>query len=581
MQDIEALSFEKATWIPLAAEKEFIVHGKFGTTGFRKCYRNIESLIVPLALKDEFKNVDWQSTNRNGPDSAWADSERFIPPACHHEDERVRYPVIQRWFESCETKEWDIFQEPEVGLELLRRNDIWIRPDENDIEVAKLERNKGGKPVALLFRAEHLRDYLCAKKATLLLTLFEFRNAIEEAFTDLKWNSDRMERNFAHGNWLGTRSAIHEGGEAYGSKKAIIHMWRESVNPKDDVPEMPHPLEETAARSESFTVEASGRKLFFLAGKIWLKHWIAPATLSPRIRHDSVEARVHFQVENQEQKTIAGDALKEYRGWLWFKPSVMRQLLSEPKSQIKWYTENTGEIGPAPNLELHFGINRLGLVNILGYTMAELPEWAQKMWVAHNVGPDGGLSEELHMSQNLAKPANTTAPEVILWHNLQVLQGKTASIYGQPLLQQFPTEKEFFHRIHRFYCDSFKDVCMLCKELHRIVSEPIDKGLLNSKIDPANAQKSKDQSLGSNKRLALWLDTLGLDGRKTTQPLAGVYDFRLGDAHIESGDLRKSLALFNIPPDNTDYQPMCCEIIGQVANCIHAAVNAIPKKQLS
>jgi hypothetical protein len=183
------------------------------------------------------------------------------------------------------------------------------------------------------------------------------------------------------------------------------------------------------------------------------------------------------------------------------------------------------------------------------------------------------------MSQNLAKPANTTAPEVILWHNLQVLQGKTTSIYGQPLLQQFPTEKEFFHRIHRFYCDSFKDVCMLCKELHRIVSEPIDKSLLNSKIDPANAQKSKDQNLGSNKRLALWLDTLGLDGRKITQPLAGVYDFRLGDAHIESSDLRKSLALFNIPPDNTDYQPMCCEIIGQVANCIHAAVNAIPKNK--
>ena len=119
---------------------------------------------------------------------------------------------------------------------------------------------------------------------------------------------------------------------------------------------------------------------------------------------------------------------------------------------------------------------------------------------------------------------------------------------------------------------------MLCKELHRIVSEPIDKSLLNSKIDPANAQKSKDQNLGSNKRLALWLDTLGLDGRKTTQPLAGVYALRQGDAHIEGGDLRKSLTLFCIPPDLSDYQLMCREIIGQTANCIHAAENAIPKK---
>ena len=503
MRDIEGLSFERTTWIPLAAQKEFILHGKFGTTGFRKCYRNIESLIVPLELRDAFKKTDWQSMMKNGPDSAWADSERFFPPGCFNEDERVRYPVMQRWFDSGGPTQWEIFQELEVGLDLLRQGDTWIRPDENDVEVAKLERDTEGNPTVLLFRAEHLRDYLCAKKATLLWTLFEFRQAVEEGFPNLKWNSDRMERHFAHGNWEGARMAIHEGGEPFGLKTAVIHMWRESVNPEDDVPEMPHPVKETAARSESFTVEASGRKIFLLQGKMWIKHWISPATLSPRIRRDKIEARVHFQVENQEQKTLAGDALKEYRGWLWFKPSVIRLLLSGPKSHIKWYTENTGEIGPASNLMLHFGINRLGLVNILGYTMADLPEWAQKIWAAHNVGPDGGLSEELHMSQNLARPANTTAPESILWHNLQVLQKQTVRIYGQPLLQQLPSENEFFHRIHRFYCDSFEDVCELCKELHRVVSEPIDIGLLNSKIDPANAAESSKQKLRQIKRLAL------------------------------------------------------------------------------
>jgi hypothetical protein len=86
MQDIEALSFEKTTWIPLAEQKEFLLHGKYGTPGFRKCYRNIESLIVPLELKDAFKKTDWQSMMKNGPDSAWADSERFLPPGCFNED---------------------------------------------------------------------------------------------------------------------------------------------------------------------------------------------------------------------------------------------------------------------------------------------------------------------------------------------------------------------------------------------------------------------------------------------------------------------------------------------------------------
>jgi len=70
-------------------------------------------------------------------------------------------------------------------------------------------------------------------------------------------------------------------------------------------------------------------------------------------------------------------------------------------------------------------------VNVLGYKMGQLPEWVQMMWVTHNVSPDSGLSEELHMSQNLARPANTAAPESILWHNPQLLQKRTALVYGQ------------------------------------------------------------------------------------------------------------------------------------------------------
>ena len=141
------------------------------------------------------------------------------------------------------------------------------------------------------------------------------------------------------------------------------------------------------------------------------------------------------------------------------------------------------------------------------------------------------------MSQNLARPSKTTAPESILWHNLGLLQKRTTLVYGQPLLQQFLSDSEFFHRIHRFYCDSFEHVCELCKEVNRIVCEPIDIGLLNAKIDPANAEKANQLRLRQIKRLALWLDTLKLDGRKITQALAGIADLRQGDAHAKSSDL--------------------------------------------
>lgn len=575
-RDVEDLSFEKATWIPLVVEKVELLHARYGTLGHRKAYRDIDSIIVPLDLQAEFTDVDWQSVSRNWPDSAWADDKRFVPPGCHGEDPRVLYPVIQRSFETGEPEQWDLLQELEVGLRLFRHGDTWIRPDENNIEVAKLERDAEGKPESLLFRAEHLRDYLCAKKASLLLTMFVVRDAIEESFPELSWDSDRQERRFARGEWDGARADIHEGGEPYGMETAVLHMWRESVNPNEDVPEMPHPAAETAAKTKSFTVKAKGRKLSALCGRIWLRHWIPPAAKSPRIRRDEVESRVHFQVENQEQKTLAGSALEKYRGWLWFKPSVVRHLLGQPKSSIKWFTQDTGEVGPASNQMLQFGINRLGLINVLGYKMGQLPEWVQKIWVTYNVGPDGGLSQELHMSQNLARPANTAAPESILWHNLQLLQKRTAVAFGQPLLKQMPPDSEFFRLLHRFYCDSFEDVCELCKELHRIVCEPIDIGLLNSKIDPANAEASNKQGLRQIKRVALWLDTFKLDGRRITQALAGVADLRQGDAHAKSSELRESLKLFGISPDCTEYQPMCCEIIGQVANSVGTISDAFP-----
>ncbi len=146
------------------------------------------------------------------------------------------------------------------------------------------------------------------------------------------------------------------------------------------------------------------------------------------------------------------------------------------------------------------------------------------------------------MSQNLAAPANTWAPEAMLWNNLEILQGRTETVYEKPLLLHLPSEEEFLHRIHRFYCDSFSDVCLLCKELHRIVSETVDLSLLNGKIDPTNAKKSKEKKLGQIKRLALWLDSMGLDGREITAPLAGVYDIFVSRMHI-SPALRPAMHL--------------------------------------
>lgn len=185
-----------------------------------------------------------------------------------------------------------------------------------------------------------------------------------------------------------------------------------------------------------------------------------------------------------------------------------------------------------------------------------------------NIGPEGGLSEELHIVQNLARHPESTAPEAILWHNLRTLQTRSMAVYGQPILQSLPTKRDFFRSIHRFYDASFEQLCELCKELHRTISERIDIGLFNAKIDPTNAEKANREKLRQIKRVALWLDACGKDGRAITATLAGVADLRQGDAHAGSSALRASLPILGIPADATAYQKMCAFIIGRVALCI-------------
>lgn len=275
---------------------------------------------------------------------------------------------------------------------------------------------------------------------------------------------------------------------------------------------------------------------------------------------------------------LSGKALADYRGWLWFRPGVIRHLADQTKGCLGWYTAMTGEVGPASNQTLHFGINKAGLVNVLGYKMAALPEWAQKLWVGFNLPPEGGLSEELHMSQNLARPAETMAPEVMLLRNLYALHRRSTAKYGQPLFQKLPAQVDFFRRVHRFYCNSFEDVCELCKELHRTVVEPVDLGLLNAKIDPANAAKANQSKLGAIKRLALWLDSIGLNGRDITRPLAAVYDLRIADAHANEADVRASLELLGVPRDSQQFQEICFTAIGLVANCVAHVFDAMESR---
>ena len=67
---------------------------------------------------------------------------------------------------------------------------------------------------------------------------------------------------------------------------------------------------------------------------------------------------------------------------------------------------------------VHFGINEMGLLNVLANEIAVLQPLQQRIWIAYNVLPDGGISKELYMSQMKATPAAERSNPVTQGHRI-------------------------------------------------------------------------------------------------------------------------------------------------------------------
>lgn len=578
LKDIERKRFAGATWIPLMVNARTLEQGKPGHAGLKKEYQSIETLIVPVHNRAEFTSATWHEIVRHNPHAAWADEDRFLAPQDHEGNDgkpSATYPVLVQSFETGEPTIWHLLQEIELALDLLRKDDVWLRPQEDHIDVVRLSRDSNGIPDRIEIRSDHLRDYLAARKSALLIGGFIYRDAVEEEFPDLPWPHDKLERKFSGGEWDGSRQFIHEGGMPWGQSIAVLRTWRESVDPTDDVPVMPLPTEEPSYPSESYEKRPTGKKLEYVQGRIWWTEWIEPATKSPRIRRDEINSTVPFKVGNQGEPPLSGAELEAYRGWLWFRPSIINELLKRERNEFKWYTRDTGMIGPSKVTSVHFGVNEKNLINVSAKDIALLPEWTQRIWVSHNVAPEGGLSNELHLSQNLAAPASTVAPEVELLVAMKSLHHATELAFKTSIFASLPSPKEILRKVHRFYETSFESTCSLAKEMSKNIIEKIDQDVISSQLSVSNLKDAKKNNLRSLKRLAMLLDQLGYDGREITRPLAGISDLRQGDAHTGSSSLRDSLQLFDISPHSEDYFGICVKIISDTTKCLSQIAAAI------
>ncbi|AXM95756.1 hypothetical protein GCM10011247_12490 [Pseudomonas plecoglossicida] len=449
--------------------------------------------------------------------------------------------VIQQSFEREAPDEWHLHQDFVISMGLLREGDKWLRPDEGFEEVARLLRNDAGEPVRLDVRLEHLRDYLKAREMYLLVSSYRSRQQVVASPSHISWSSDLLEEVTVRDKWEGVRQAIHEGGNPYGSATAVFHASRTDIDGDDEVPVLGFPNDDSVV-SKSWTVKHQGKKLYIIRGSLWKNDVVEPGRVSERVLSEAPVGTVDFAIDGSGER-IGGSRLADSGSWLWFRPSITTTLSKYRNFSLSWATRDTGFIGLTRNHSVHFGLNDLGLINVLGKDIGRLPLWQQRVWAGANVAPNGGVSRELLASQANADPADTHAPEARLQRAYTTLNKVFAKLTGKPLFTPHPAIEDIFSRIYRFRALEETGLLELAKDLARVTVESLDGSALSVLADPPPKMKA-----GSVKHLeaALQKEVSQDDARAITKVLVGINELRQADAHLPSSGFGKAYGLVGI-----------------------------------
>lgn len=401
--------------------------------------------------------------------------------------------VIDQFVEEAGYLIWHLHPDLVVALGLIREDDRWFRPQEGWAEVVRLERDLKGKPVKIEIRAEHLCDYLAARGMALYCSSYRERVMVSSVRPRLTWANGHFQEEIG-------------GDSREGIIKAAEHPF-----PNDH---------------------------FWSRGALWRTEWVVPGAVSTRVRGDADPHISSFALANDGTR-VPATALGNSIGWLFFAPTVVLPLMRHRGAQLSWFSEETGLLG-ATRYGVHFGLNELGLITVFAKDIGKLASWEQRIWAAHNVTPDGGVSAELFAAQMEVRPASTSAPEARLEGALAALDVAFATKYGRSLLRDHETVPSLLKRAHRFQAAEADGILELAKELTRLFAERVDVDAILT-IVPLEKGENKIGSLKALERLVAHHSSAN-DAKAMMSPLFGVMDLRIADAHLGSNNVASGLA---------------------------------------
>lgn len=561
MPDVRRRKLDNAVWIPLRAAMELESIGEIAHLGFREESFGAGSIAVPLDKKTGAETLGWMDVGISHTHGGGIDGSRYMPADAFDgyalELHAVALVLAQEG-NSDDLPEWHLHQDFAITLRLKREGDKWLAMDEGYVEVARLRRDDKGGPVLLEVRAEHLKDYLCARGMALYVTSYRSREEVLVDASHINWAEDPVREGSGGDRWEGRRTEICEGGHLFGSSAAVMFIGREDVDVQEDVPAI-GPSDENIV-STSWTKKFEGQKLTRIQGELWRNEWVDPADHSPRVRGDKLPSSVFFITDAKGTRHSA-DALRASGGWLWFRPDVIMAVSQRRGGGLRWYTRHTGGVRSSPGSYLHFGVNALGLVNVFAKDIGYLSEWKQRIWAGFNVGPEGGVSEELLAAQAGGRPADTKAPEAFLPQAFVLLNEVTMAEFRFLLFREHEDFGALMAGAHRFRSTDQAGLFSLAKDLARLTADSIDSGVIQ-KIVPA----PKGEKWGSLKSLEhlVGLKAGPKKARALLGPLVGIYELRHADAHLAGSDIDDAFVLAGV--DQT--QPFVFQGYSLLHSCV-------------
>jgi hypothetical protein len=547
MPEIRRRKYRNAVWIPLRVNQVLLRNGKPGSAGFQEEYFGAGSLAIPTEMKEATQQLGWMEIGVVHEHSAYVqDGHYHASDRYEQEDSKlIGIPlVIEQRLTRNEPLVWHLHQDLIVALGLLREGDAWVCPREGYLEVARLRRDGDGEPEILEIRAEFLGDYLCAREMALRISSYRSRRCITDDASHITWQENPICEETPDERWEAGVGEISEGGMPYGSESAYLRVGRTDVYADDDVPVLDFPTDEDT-QSESFRIRHTGKKLFNIQGECWRTEWVDSGGSSPRVRGDEVEVTVQFITDAKGTRETKATLVQGSR-WLWIQPDVIMALSHRRGGHLGWYTRETGNVSGSPEGGVHFGVNPLGLVNVYAKDIALLPEWQQRIWAGSNVSPDGGVCDELLASQMRCCPASTKAPEERFAVAMTALDEAFRLWKGAALFREHEERAAILSRVHRFRAVDRNGLFSLAKDMARLIADSIDVAELQKVVAPPKKEK-----WGSLKSLEKVLASISApdEAHGLMTPLVGVYELRLGDAHLPGSKLDEALEMVSIHKD--------------------------------